>query len=153
MQLEKREIVTAIILSIVTCGIYGIIWGVKIAKDSVKVKNPEDDALAEILLVIFLPFIGFYLCEKKLTEGCRARGIPHDDNSVLYLILGLFGLGIVDYCLMQSELNKLAEAGFVFDAQQPNYYQQQGGYGYTQPNYPPQNEPYQDYNNNNNNQM
>ena len=32
------------------------------------------------------------LCEKKLTEGCQALGIPHEDNSILYLILGIFGL-------------------------------------------------------------
>jgi hypothetical protein len=149
-QIEKREIVTAIILTFVTCGIYGIIWGVKLARDAVKVKDANDDALVEILLVIFLPFVGFYLCEKKLSEGCQARGIPHDDNAVLYLILGLFGLGIVDYCLLQNELNKLADAGITYNTQ-PNFYQQpQGGYGYNQPNYnyPPQNAPYQDYNNN-----
>jgi hypothetical protein len=37
MQLEKREIVKCILLSIVTCGIYGIIWGINIARDAVKV--------------------------------------------------------------------------------------------------------------------
>ena len=117
MQLEKREIVKCILLSIVTCGIYGIIWGINIARDAVKVKDQNADALLEILLVLFLPFVGFYLCEKKLTEGCQALGIPHDDNSILYLILGIFGLGIVDYCLMQNDLNKLADATVSFSGQ------------------------------------
>lgn len=30
------------------------------------------------------------------------------DNSILYLILGIFGLGLVNYCLMQSEINDIA---------------------------------------------
>lgn len=143
MQLEKREIVKCILLSIVTCGIYGIIWGVNLARDAVKFKNSNDDALLEILLVLFLPFVGFYLCEKKLTEGCQVRGIPHDDNSILYLILGIFGLGIVDYCLMQNDLNKLAEAGVA----QQGYYQQPYNYN-QQPNYQTQEVPYENVDNN-----
>ncbi len=114
MQLENRNIVKCILLTLITCGIYGIVWGVKIARDAVKVKDVNDDGLAEILLVLFLPFVGFFLAERKLNEGCQACGIEHKDNSVLYLVLGLLGLGIVDYCLMQSDLNKIADAGYVF---------------------------------------
>ena len=114
MQLENRNIVKCILLTLVTCGIYGIVWGVKIARDAVKVKDVNDDGLVEILLVLFLPFVGFFLSERKLNEGCLAAGIEHKDNSVLYLVLGLLGLGIVDYCLMQSDLNKIADAGYVF---------------------------------------
>lgn len=74
MQLENRSIAKCVILSIITCGIYGIVWGVKIARDAVKVKDVNDDGLAEILLVLFLPFIGFFLAERKLNEGCNAAG-------------------------------------------------------------------------------
>ena len=116
MQLENRNIVKCILLTLVTCGIYGIVWGVKLARDAVKVKDVNDDGLVEILLVLFLPFVGFFLAERKLNEGCQACGIEHKDNSVLYLVLGIFGLGIVDYCLMQSDLNKIADAGYVFAA-------------------------------------
>ena len=116
MQLENRNIVKCILLSIITCGIYGIVWGVKLARDAVRVKDINDDGLVEILLVLFLPFVGFFLAERKLSEGCQACGIDHKDNSILYLVLGLLGLGIVDYCLMQSDLNKIADAGYIFAA-------------------------------------
>ena len=119
MTIEKRSIATCIILTIVTCGIYGIIWAIKIAKDAVKVKDVNDDGTLEAVLTVFFPFIGFFLSEKKFAEGCQAAGIPHSDNSILYLVLGLFGLGIVDFCLMQSELNKIADAGYVFGAAPP----------------------------------
>lgn len=108
MAIKERNIIVCILLSVITCGFYGIYWVVMLAKDAVSVKDPADSGLVEILLMLFLPFLGIFLCEKKFAEGCAARGIPHSDNSVLYLILGLIGLGIVGLCLLQNDLNKLA---------------------------------------------
>ncbi len=106
--MKQRNIVTCILLSLVTCGIYGIYWAIMLAKEAVAVKDPADDGILEIILMLFLPFLGFFLAEKKFAEGCIMRGVPHSDNSILYLILGLVGLGIVNFCLMQNDLNKLA---------------------------------------------
>ena len=80
-----------------------------LARDAVSVKDPADNAILEIVLMLFLPFLGIFLAEKKFAEGCAAKGIPHTDNSILYLILGLIGLGIVGDCMLQNDLNKLAE--------------------------------------------
>ena len=109
MKIEKRNVVTCIILSFVTCGIYAIIWALKMLKEAVQVKDPADDGVLEIVLGILLCPVGFYLAEKKLTEGCQARGIAHEDRSILYIVLGFLGFGIVDYALMQSDLNKIAD--------------------------------------------
>lgn len=108
MNIKERNIVTAIILTFVTCGIYGIYWTVCLAREAVSVKDPADDGLLEILLCIFLPFLGFFLAEQKFAAGCAEKGIDHKDNSIIYLILGLVGLGIVNFCMMQNDLNKLA---------------------------------------------
>ena len=110
MAIKQRNIVTCILLSLVTCGIYGIYWTVMLAKEAVSVKDPADSAILEIVLMLFLPFLGIFLTEKKFAEGCAARGIAHTDNSILYLILGVFGLGIVGMCMLQNDLNKLANA-------------------------------------------
>ena len=108
MAIKERNIVVCILLTLVTCGIYGIYWVIMLAKEAVSVKDPSDNAILEIVLMLFLPFLGIFLSEKKFAEGCAARGIPHSDNSVLYLILGLVGLGIVGLCMLQNDLNKLA---------------------------------------------
>lgn len=108
MNIKERNIVVAVILTIVTCGIYGIYWAIMMAREAISVKDETDSATLEIVLMIFLPFIGFFLAEQKFAQGCAAKGIDHKDNSVLYLILGLIGLGIVDYCMMQNDLNKIA---------------------------------------------
>ena len=108
MAVKERNIVVCILLTLVTCGIYSIYWYIMLAKEAVSVKDPSDSAVLEILLMLFLPFVGIFLTEKKFAEGCANRGIPHSDNSVLYLILGLLGLGIVGVCMLQNDLNKLA---------------------------------------------
>ena len=110
MNIKSRNVVTAIILSLVTCGIYGIYWAICLAREAVSVKDANDSGVLEIVLMLFLPFVGFYMAEKKFAEGCAEKGIEHKDNSVLYLVLGLVGLGIVNFCMMQSDLNKLATA-------------------------------------------
>ena len=108
MAIKQRNIITCILLTLITCGIYGIYWIIMLAKEAVSVKDPNDDGLLEIVLMLVLPFIGIFLAEKKFAEGCAARGIDHSDNSILYLILGLVGLGIVSICMLQNDLNKLA---------------------------------------------
>ncbi len=110
MNIKERNPIVSILLTFVTCGIYGIYWAIMMAREAVSVKDPADSGILEIVLMLFLPFVGFYLAEKKFAEGCAAKGIEHKDNSILYLILGIIGLGIVNYFLMQSELNKLATA-------------------------------------------
>ena len=108
MAIKERNIITCILLTIVTCGIYGIYWIVMLAKEGVSVKDPADSAILEIVLMLFLPFLGFYMVEKKFAEGCAEKGVAHEDHSILYLVLGLVGLGIVPLCMLQNDLNKLA---------------------------------------------
>lgn len=108
MNIKKRDIVTAVLLSIVTCGIYAIYWCICLGKEAVSVKDANDDGLLEILLLIFFAPVGLFLAEKKLTEGCAEKGIAHSDNSIVYLILGLCGLSIVGLCMLQNDLNKIA---------------------------------------------
>ncbi len=108
MAIKQRNIVTCILLSLITCGIYGIYWIIVLTKDAVSVKDESDNALLEIILMLFLPFLGIYLTEKKFAEGCAAKGVDHKDNSILYLILGLIGLGIVGLCMLQNDVNKFA---------------------------------------------
>ena len=49
-----------------------------------------------------------YLMGKAINEANVKANKPANDNSTLYLVLSLFGLGIVTYCLAQSEINKFA---------------------------------------------
>lgn len=107
MGIKNRNIVVAVLLSFVTCGIYGIFWCWNMYKDASKVIGEEK--ILTFILMLFLPFIGFYLLEKDFAAACASKGIEHKDNSVIYLILPFLSLAIVDYCLVQNDLNKLAD--------------------------------------------
>ena len=76
MAIKNRNIVTCVILSLITCGIYGIYWVIMLAREAGSVKDSNDSAILEIVLMLFLPFLGCYLSEKKLSEGCAEKGLP-----------------------------------------------------------------------------
>ena len=79
------------------------------------------------------------------------------DRSILYLILGFVGLGIVDYIMLQSDLNKVADiyAGVAPAGQAPYQapyqapqYQAPQQPQYQPPQYQPPQQPYQGDNQN-----
>lgn len=112
--IEKRNIATAIILSIITCGIYGIVWFIKLNDEINLVSNHSEDMSGGMAFLLTLVTCGIYSyvwCYKmgeKLDEVAANKGMPVQSRSIVYLVLSLFGLGIVSYCLMQDSLNKMA---------------------------------------------
>ncbi len=112
--MKERNIVTCIILSIVTCGIYGIIWFIGLTDDAKLAA--EDTSLASgglafVLTIVTCGIYGFYWAYKigELIKNAQAkRGMQPKDNAILYLLLQLFGLGIVVYALAQNDLNEIA---------------------------------------------
>lgn len=111
--IKERNIVTAILLSIITCGIYGIYWFITLTDDASRAaENTEFTGVkALIFTLITCGIYGIYWnykIGKVMYEANQKRGINASDNSTLYLILSIFGLSIVTYCLVQNELNTLA---------------------------------------------
>lgn len=113
--MQKREIATSVILSIVTCGIYGIYWFIKLTDD---VKYAADDrnlasgGTAFLLTLVTCGIYGYYWAYKMgqtMSVAQQRYGLPAKDNSVLYLVLQIFGLGIVNYILIQSDLNTIID--------------------------------------------
>lgn len=112
--IKERSIVTSILLTMVTCGIYGIYWLVCINDDMKTASN--DTSLPSGGMVVLLTLItcgiyGYFWIWKmgKANSNAKAmRGMPAEDNAILYLVLQFVGLGIVNYCLIQNDLNTYA---------------------------------------------
>ena len=110
---QNRNIAMCIILSIVTCGIYGIYWFVCLTDDTNTVSgevNGTSGILAFILTLVTGGIYGFYWaykCGDKIDTAKQQRGIPASNGGVLYLILWIFG-GVIAYALIQNELNKFS---------------------------------------------
>lgn len=111
--IQERNIVVQILLSIVTCGLYSIYWFITLTNDAAtKASDPDfKGGMAFLLTLVTCGIYGFYWyykMGKTLYKAGQDNGVEISDNSVVYLILGIFGLGVVNYCIMQSDLNKLA---------------------------------------------
>ncbi|MDL2233336.1 DUF4234 domain-containing protein [Ruminococcaceae bacterium OttesenSCG-928-L11] len=111
--MTQKNIALNIILSVVTCGIYGIYWYYCIATD---IYNSRNNISTTPILTIVLNLVTcgiygiyvYYKWGKAMYEVCTERGIPCEDRSILYLILSIFGLAIVNMALIQSDLNQMA---------------------------------------------
>lgn len=112
--IKERDIAVCVILTIVTCGIYGIYWFICLNNDVNTVSNTfgTSGGVAFLLSIITCNIYGVYWAYKqgeKIDAAKKNRGLAYGNNGVLYLILWLFSFGIVACALMQNELNKLAQ--------------------------------------------
>lgn len=110
--IQQKNIATCVILSIVTCGIYGIIWFIAL-HDDVNTLSGDFKTSGGMAFLLSLVTCGIYMLYWMYNQGTRideikqSRGIPSSNSGILYLILSIFGLQIVSYCLMQNEINNL----------------------------------------------
>ena len=110
---QKKNIALCIILSIVTCGIYGIYWFITLTTDAnvLAEENGTTGGMAFLLTLVTCGIYGYYWAYKmgeRLDVAASKRGTVAQSRSVLYLILQIFGLGIIGYALMQDSINKMA---------------------------------------------
>ena len=110
---KERNFVVGIILSIITCGIYYIYWFITLT-DDVRVVNKNSSlsgVKSFLFTIITCGIYGYYWAYKMgktLVKAKEKNNLPAEDNSVLYLILQLLGFGIINYALMQNDLNQIA---------------------------------------------
>lgn len=102
----NRNIVVCIILTFVTCGIYGIYWMYTLNQYACAVAPQEwkTDGMAVVLLsIVTCGIYGFYWNYKMGKAYSCANG--GNDNSLMFVLLSVFGLSIVNYAIMQSDIN------------------------------------------------
>ena len=111
--LTNRSVVTVIILTIVTCGIYSFYWVFKASEELENAGQSGSSLSPAVTLVLCLLIspVGFLLfgmnADQNLNNIKARSGRPASDNKVLYMILG-FIFPIVLIALVQNEINQLA---------------------------------------------
>jgi hypothetical protein len=110
---NQRNVGLAIIFSLITCGIYSIYWFIVLTNDVGKLSGDYTFTGGKHFLLTLVTcgiwsFIWAYQVGKQVGEAQRQRGVMVSDNSILYLVLTFFGLGIVTHALVQFDVNKLA---------------------------------------------
>mgnify|MGYP000062589534 CR=1 FL=1 len=114
--MKQRSVGIAILLTIITCGIYGIYWLIMLNDETNYVSGHQQDGTSGgvvfLLTLVTCNIYGYYWAYKqgeRIDNAKNERGIPSSNSNVLYLILAIFGLYIVVYILTQDSLNKIAD--------------------------------------------
>jgi len=115
--MKRRDPIVSILLTIVTCGIYGLIWFISMTNDSNELGDDPNATSGGMALLLGIVTCGIYMIYWNYKMGKKIYGIqlknnvPATDNSILFLLLSIFGLSIINYYLIQTELNKFIPEG------------------------------------------
>ena len=109
----RRSIVTSILVTIITCGIYGIYWQFKqmATLNAWLGRNEYSFWLWFFLCILTCGIFGIYY-EYKMACGINEvqanKGMYVDQNlPILCVVLALFGVGIASLAIQQYQINKL----------------------------------------------
>ncbi|MEG0179951.1 MAG: DUF4234 domain-containing protein [Oscillospiraceae bacterium] len=111
--MKNRNIALCIVLSIVTCGIYGLYWWACLVDEAnIAAGEPGTSGVGVILLsIVTCSIYGVYYdyrIAEKHNKARAMRGLPADNNmGLIYILLSLFQLKIVTFALMQNAENNM----------------------------------------------
>ena len=115
MPIQKRNLAMYIVLSIVTCGLFGIYWFIVVTDDVKSITNDNQSSSGGVAFLLTLVTCGiyrFYWAYKmgeKIDYMKSMQGMPSGNSSILFLILELFGLQIVNLALIQDSINRFVD--------------------------------------------
>ena len=107
----NRNIVVCIILSIVTCGIYGMYWMYKINEEMNEIAGNKEYTSGVVVILLTLVTFGIYgwFWWKKIGD-IQVADSGEGNWGIIYLVLAIVELSIVNYALTQSYINSKAPA-------------------------------------------
>lgn len=114
--MKHRSVGLCVVLSIITCGIYGIYWFYCLNEEISEVTERPGTS-GGLVIVFTLLSCGIYAIYwaykmgEKLDAARVDQGVPSGSLAVLYLVLSIFGLSIVAWALMQNEVNHYIPGG------------------------------------------
>ena len=114
--MTKRSLPLAIVLSFVTLGVYAFYWVYALTEDAHAAAGERTTASGGMVILFSLITCGIYSLYwlykmgETIIMAKQKRGMAVDTNlPIIYLVLALFGLGIVSYALMQNALNDIID--------------------------------------------
>lgn len=114
--MTKRSLPLAIVLSFVTLGVYAFYWIYALTEDAHAAAGERTTASGGMVILFSLITCGIYSLYwlykmgETIVMAKQKRGMTADTNlPIIYLVLALFGFGIISYALMQSALNDIID--------------------------------------------
>lgn len=115
--MKTRNVAISILLFFLTGGLYGLYWLIVLSDDINEVADPPEKTSGGMVLLYTVITFGiygiywYYKWGKLIDTACQKRYIPEKNYSTTCLLLGIFGLGIVAWAIMQNTVNEIIESG------------------------------------------
>ena len=108
---QKRSLGVSILLTIVTCGLYSIYWFIKLTDEINAITGETNDTTGGMAFLLSLVTCGIYsfVWAYKMGEKLDRYEGTYNSRAATYLIVSIFGLGIVAYALMQNSINNIID--------------------------------------------
>ena len=115
---QPKNIGLSVILSLITCGIYGLYWLYCIARDLNELcvsQNQEKGPDAGLVVILSIVTCGIYLiyyfgkAGKMVASLTYENGGHPSDDGIVLMVLSVFQLSIVSYCILQSNINGFSQ--------------------------------------------
>ena len=113
----KRSIVSCILLSIFTCGLYWIFgWLPGIANDLNTLDRSQEGPTGVTVVLLSIVTCGIYaiyftyVASKRIFNLFQVNDLRASDNTVINVVLYIFQLSIVSYAIMQNDINNYIDA-------------------------------------------
>ena len=114
--MKQRSIGVSILLTILTCGLYGLYWIVCVANDVKDLTGTEKGTSGGMVLLLSIITCNIYWlfwvykAGQAIDDYRVSMGKSASNKSIVYLLLSFFGLDIIALALLQSDINDLIEA-------------------------------------------
>ena len=114
LHIKKRNIAVATLLLFLTCGLYAIYWEICLVNDLKKASGDENAKSGGTVFLLSLITCSIYWLfwifrAGETMDAIKAKnGVPASNRSLVYLLLSIFGLGLVAIAILQNDLNTLA---------------------------------------------
>lgn len=133
--ISRRSLVTYILLSIITCGIYSIIFWYNYADDMNKVCEGDGKVTQNFIIVLLLSFvtcgiyywIWLYGVGNRLSENAPRYGAYFQENGttiLLWMLIGSLVCGIGSFVATYLLIKNMNELGNRYNQQRFGNYQQ-----------------------------
>ncbi len=110
--IQKKSIGKCILFSFLTCGIYSIYWLFCFMNDLYYLDGSDESAGKDILLGIVtcgIYYIFLWVKAARLITNIRVKNnLPETNNAILFVVLSIFGLSIINFCIIQDNINAFA---------------------------------------------
>jgi uncharacterized SAM-binding protein YcdF (DUF218 family) len=112
---QRKSIFMVLVLPFITCGIYSFVWLYQTTRELNEYTGDYrvSPGLAVVLTIItggLYQIYWWYRMNEQLMQAQADTGYSViTDNKLLFILLAIFGLGIINVAILQSDLNLLWE--------------------------------------------